>query len=51
MQEGLDRHDAIHVIGSVPVGIFFDVSNDPSKQIGFPERHGGLRVSVVKITF
>jgi hypothetical protein len=23
MQEGLDRHDAIHAIGSVLVGIFF----------------------------
>jgi hypothetical protein len=32
MREGLDRHDAIHAIGSVLVGIFFDVAKDPSKQ-------------------
>ena len=33
MREGLDRHDAIHAIGGVLVGIIFDVAKDPSKQI------------------
>jgi hypothetical protein len=33
MRGGLDRHDAIHAIGSVLLGIFFDVAKDPSKQI------------------
>jgi len=28
MHEGLDRHDAIHAIGSVLVGIFFDVATE-----------------------
>jgi hypothetical protein len=26
MREGLDRHDAIHAIGSVLIGIIFDVA-------------------------
>jgi hypothetical protein len=40
MREGLDRHDAIHAIGSVLVGIFFDVAKDPSKQIDINAAYG-----------
>jgi hypothetical protein len=40
MREGLDRHDAIHAIGSVLVGIFFDVTKDPSKQIDINAAYG-----------
>ena len=28
MREGLDRHDAIHAIGSVLIGIIFDVATE-----------------------
>ena len=40
MREGLDRHDAIHAIGSVLLGIFFDVAKDPSKQIDINAAYG-----------
>ena len=40
MQGGLDRHDAIHAIGSVLVGIFFDVAKDPSKRININAAYG-----------
>jgi hypothetical protein len=40
MREGLDRHDAIHAIGSVLMGIFFDVAKDPSKQIDINAAYG-----------
>jgi hypothetical protein len=40
MREGLDRHDAIHAIGSVLVGIFFDVAKDPGKQIDINAAYG-----------
>jgi hypothetical protein len=40
MREGLDRHDAIHAIGGVLVGIFFDVAKDPSKQIDINAAYG-----------
>jgi hypothetical protein len=33
MREGLDRHDAIHAIGSVLMGIFFDAAKTPGKHI------------------
>jgi hypothetical protein len=29
MQEGLDRHEAIHAIGSILMSIVFDVSQEP----------------------
>ena len=29
MHEGLDRHEAIHAIGSIVMSIVFDVSHDP----------------------
>ena len=40
MRESLDRHDAIHAIGSVLVGIFFDVAKDPSKQVDINAAYG-----------
>jgi hypothetical protein len=40
MREGLDRHDSIHAIGSVLVGIFFDVTKDPGKQIDINAAYG-----------
>jgi hypothetical protein len=40
MREVLDRHEAIHAIGSVLVGIFFDVAKDPSKQIDINAAYG-----------
>jgi len=40
MREGLDRHDAIHAIASVLVGIFFDVAKDPSKRIDINAAYG-----------
>ena len=39
MREGLDRHDAIHAIGSVLVGIFFDVAKNPGKQVDNNEQY------------
>ena len=30
MLEGLDRHEAIHAIGSILMSIVFDVSHDPA---------------------
>jgi hypothetical protein len=30
MQEGLDRHEAIHAIGSILMSIVFDVSQEPA---------------------
>jgi hypothetical protein len=40
MREGLDRHDAIHAIGSVLVGIFFDVAKNPGKQVDINAQYG-----------
>ena len=40
MREDLDRHDAIHAIASVLVGIFFDVAKDPSKRIEINASYG-----------
>jgi hypothetical protein len=40
MREGLDRHDAIHAVGSVLVGIIFDVAKDPGKQIDINAAYG-----------
>lgn len=31
MQEGLDRHDAIHAVGSVILGALFDAMRQPGK--------------------
>ena len=39
MREGLDRHDAIHAIGSVLAGIFFDVAKNPGKQVDNNEQY------------
>jgi hypothetical protein len=46
MREGLDRHDAIHAIGSVLVGIFLDVAKDPSKQIDINAAYGRETVAI-----
>ena len=35
----LDRHDAIHAIGSVLAGIFFDVAKNPGKQVDNNEQY------------
>jgi hypothetical protein len=40
MREGLDRHDAIHAIGSVLAGIFFDVAKNPGKQVDINAQYG-----------
>jgi hypothetical protein len=40
MREGLDRHDAIHAIGSILVGIFFDAVKDPGKQVDINAEYG-----------
>jgi hypothetical protein len=41
MREGLDRHDAIHAIGSVLVGIVFDAVKNPSnKQVDINAAYG-----------
>jgi hypothetical protein len=40
MREGLDRHDAIHAIGSVLMGIFFDVPKEPGKHVNINAEYG-----------
>jgi hypothetical protein len=40
MREGLDRHDAVHAIGSVLVGIVFDAVKNPSKQVDIIAQYG-----------
>jgi hypothetical protein len=40
MREGLDRHDAIHAIASVLMGIFFDVAKNPGKQVDINAAYG-----------
>jgi hypothetical protein len=40
MREGLDRHDAIHAIGSVLVGVFFDAVKNPGKQVDINAQYG-----------
>jgi hypothetical protein len=40
IREGLDRHDAIHAIGGVLMGIFFDASKDPGKQVDINAAYG-----------
>ena len=40
MREGLDRHDAIHAVGSVLVGIFFDTVKNPGKQVDINIAYG-----------
>jgi hypothetical protein len=40
MREGLDRHDAIHAVGSVLVGIFFDTVKNPGKQVDINAQYG-----------
>ena len=40
MREGLDRHDAIHAIGSILVGIFFDAVKNPGKQVDINAEYG-----------
>jgi Domain of unknown function (DUF1841) len=34
MGEGLDRHDALHAVGSVVMGIVFDVVREKGKGVG-----------------
>ena len=38
MKEGLDRHEAIHAIGTVLSGFMFDAMNTPSKVKGDPNK-------------
>jgi hypothetical protein len=41
MREGLDRHDAIHAIGSVLLGIVFDALTSPKgKQVDINAQYG-----------
>jgi hypothetical protein len=41
MREGLDRHDALHAIGSVLVGIVFDaIKNPDGKQVDINAQYG-----------
>jgi len=40
MREGLDRHDAIHAIGSVLMGIVLDMFKDPSKNVDVNAEYG-----------
>ena len=40
MREGLDRHDAVHAIGSVLMGIVFDTLKNPGKQVDINIAYG-----------
>jgi hypothetical protein len=40
MREGLDRHDAVHAIGSVLIGIVFDTLKNPGKQVDINALYG-----------
>jgi hypothetical protein len=40
MLEGLSRHDAIHAIASVLMGIIFDMIKNPGKQMDINAQYG-----------
>jgi hypothetical protein len=40
MREGLDRHDAIHAVGSVLAQIIFDVIRGPDEKVDINAEYG-----------
>ena len=40
MREGLNRHDAVHAIASVLMGVVLDVFKNPGKQVDINAQYG-----------